>query len=179
MPNIHLNEYFNYLESRRYVREYHNTFLHDTRQRISLCIDIPTPRSNLFCPGERQRVCPPHALSSVIKRRFYALGFLAEGRGNARYVLRDHPGVDIDLACFRNNFLPYLASVRSGRGASSAERFLTRLDRMTPFDIRFERQLASYMTPTNVTDANRDLWDFYNDFYSWHLRTYQYPALRR
>jgi hypothetical protein len=141
------------------VEEYDAYFFGDARTRKSLCIKLPDNRLDMIYPGDK---IPPHEqvpsrVPPLIQRRLRGLGFKAESTGdsNRRYILRDHPRVDIGLSCYQEMFLPHLAiGVRI-----CGEKWLRRLD--------------------EVTRHQDFLENFYGDFFNWYRMTYGQDAALR
>jgi hypothetical protein len=161
-------EYFDFLETSGYVVEYQRSFSGDDQIRTSLRIDVPAAWQDLFHPWDNRNY-GGYGISSVIRQRFQALGFRAEStsRFNALYVLLDHPGVDIRLARYRNEFLPHLAL----RGGDRSGPFLARLGAVTARGWTLEEFYADFFAWRDrivIADPNRLM----DEFCTWASQNY-------
>jgi hypothetical protein len=147
-----------------YVEEYRRFFDSDPVQRTSLRIRVPKPWDGMLYPGgagdEDARLKVGNksgGLPTFIGIRINVLGF--KWSSEYGYCLIDHPGFDIDIACYKCKYLPQLRNIdKSPRTASFMYRH-----KEVKMDAYFDQQMAHHL-PT-LTD--RDAWEFCNDYSAW------------
>jgi hypothetical protein len=148
-------EYFEALCARGIVSEYPAYFPGDTRShRVSLAIDVNN-RALLYLPGVPT---PSSREAGMVQTsvRLTVMGFRANHNNRAtHYLLRPHPGADIDIEYYRTAILPQLplrGSEPCIRQSSSRE----------PRGNSFVRVHAALRA--QQLEDERTLWEFQNRF---------------